>query len=108
MAKNLERKMVCKNCNQVEIGKDPTDNIWYEVNNDTQPHFYKCPNAPHKETKRSQYPPRGGTKDIDKLAVAEELKALKERLNTDEDEIRRLGEAIKALVGTSGGQATLG
>lgn len=100
MAKNLERKMVCKNCNQVEIGKDPTDNVWYEVNNDTQAHFYKCPNAPHKETKRSQYPPRGGSKDIDKLAVAEELKDIKLRLGN-------LEEAVKALVGTSGGQQTL-
>ena len=100
MAKNLERKMVCKNCNQVEIGKDPEDGVWYEVNNDTQPHFYKCPNAPHKE-KKSKYPPRGATKDIEVTAIVTEIKVIKDRLE-------KLETAVKALVATSGGQEILG
>ena len=99
MAKNLERKMVCKNCNQVEIGKDPEDGKWYEVNNDTQLHFYKCPEAPHKE-KKSKYPPRGGAKNIEFDAIAAELKDIKATLETHDT-------AIKALVKQVGGQTTL-
>jgi len=101
MAKNLENKMVCKNCNQVEIGKDPEDKKWYEVNNDTQLHFYKCPNAPHKTRKYSAYPPRGATKDIEVTAIVSEIKVIKERLEN-------LETAVKALVATSGGQEVLG
>lgn len=86
--------MVCKNCNQVEIGRDASDGKWYEVNNDTQLHFYKCPNAPHKEGKKV-YPPRGATKDIEYTAVISELKAIKERL-----------DKLEAYAG--GGQETLG
>ncbi len=100
MAKNLERKMVCKNCNQVEIGKDPEDGKWYEVNNDTQLHFYKCPNAPHKEGK-SKYPPRGATKDIEIQGIISEIQSLKDRVG-------KIEEALRALVATTGGQQTLG
>ena len=74
--------MVCKNCNQTEIGKDPTDGKWYEVNNDTQLHFFKCPNKPKKE---------------DKGGVSKDFAA---RLD-------RLEQAVKALVAQVGGQTTL-
>ncbi len=98
MAKNFEKTMVCKFCNEQEVGL--FEGKWYNVDNDNQLHYYKCKNAPHKETKK-QYAPRGATKDIDKLAVNEEIKSIKDRLDSVE-------QAIRALVGTSGGQETLG
>lgn len=77
MAKNLEHKMVCKNCNQVEIGKDPADGKWYEVNNDTTLHQFKCSARKQKSyVTQEQF---------------NELKAI----------VDNHGEAIKALVGTS-------
>lgn len=80
MAKNLERKMFCKNCNKTEIGKDPTDGKWYEVDNDTQLHFFKCPNKPKKEDK----------------------------VNSNfETRLSNLEQAVKALVAQVGGQTTL-
>ena len=100
MGKYFEKKMMCKNCNQVEIGK-ADDGKWYEVNNDTQLHFYKCPNAPHKTRKYSTYPPRGATKDIEVTAIVSEIKVIKERLE-------KLETAVKALVATSGGEGILG
>lgn len=98
MAKNLERRMVCKNCNQVEIGKDPEDGKWYEVNNDTQLHFYKCPEAPHKDKK---FTPRAKIKGIEMDGIISEIKDLKSRLD-------KVEEAIKALVATASGNTTLG
>jgi len=83
MGKYFEKKMMCKNCNQVEIGK-ADDGKWYEVNNDTQLHFFKC-SAKRKENK--------GTDDS-------RIKRLEERLENVET-------AVKALVATSGGQEIL-
>jgi len=83
MGKYFEKKMMCKNCNQVEIGK-ADDGKWYEVNNDTQLHFFKC--AKRKDEKGN---------------VDAQIKRLTERVESIET-------AVKALVATSGGQEVLG
>ena len=78
--------MICKNCAQVEIGQSVEDNKWYEVNNETQLHFYKCPAAPHKN---KPFTPRASTKGIELEAMANELKVIKE-------DIEKLKEVVKA------------
>ena len=102
MAKQFSRTMQCKNCGQVEIGQAVEDNKWYEVENDTQLHYYKCPNAPHKST--GGFKPRAKVKGIEFEAVANELKEINEQLARHDDAIRALVKELSFKKGSEVGE----
>ena len=89
MPKNFEKKIVCKNCNEQEIGL--FEGKWFNTDNENQLHFTICANAPHKQNSgyKSQY--RSKTKNIEFEAVVMQLNELKDRLTNIE-------EAVKGLV----------
>ena len=98
MAKQFVRTMQCKNCGQVEIGQSVEDNKWYEVANDTQLHFYKCANAPHRNDKK--FTPRAKVAGIEYEAIANELKEIKETLDKHDEAIRALVKEVSFKKGT--------
>ena len=83
MSQQYERTMICKNCNEDEIGKDPNDGKWYTVKSGIL-HTKVCKN-PQQFKRRSTYPQKEQVND----ALVSEIKDLKER-------VTRLEEVAKA------------
>lgn len=100
MPKMFDKKIVCKNCNEAEIGL--FEGKWYNTDNENQLHFTVCKNAPHKKTggNKSQY--RANSKGLDIEAIVAELNAIKTRLDIQEQRQEGQAEVIQGLVQTTG------
>ena len=87
-----ERTMVCKNCNEDEIGL--FNGKWYSVKSDIL-HTKVCKNPPSFKRRSSYAKP-----ELVSDAIAEEIRTIKEELNKHDEAIRALVKEVSFKKGT--------